>query len=106
MKDPIDPAVGMMTGTAAPPRRNGELVFDAPWQGRAFGTAFALVERFGLPWSEFQRHLIAAIAEHPDAPYYDSWVTALERMVIERGHATPAELERAAESVRHAADDE
>lgn len=106
MKHAIDPAVGAMTGAAAPPRRNGELVFDAPWQGRAFGTALALVQRLGLPWSEFQRHLIAAIAAHPDAPYYDSWVTALERLVVERGHATTDELAHAAQAVRHAAEHE
>ena len=30
------PEVTGMTGAAALPRRNGELVFEAPWQGRAF----------------------------------------------------------------------
>ena len=32
-------------GPAAPPRANGELVFEAPWESRAFGIAIALVER-------------------------------------------------------------
>ena len=36
-----------MSGPAALPRRNGELVFEAPWQGRAFGMALAVVERLG-----------------------------------------------------------
>lgn len=34
-----------MSGAAALPRRNGELVFEAPWQGRAFGLALALAGR-------------------------------------------------------------
>ena len=31
-------------GPAAPPRDNGELVFAAPWESRAFGLALALNE--------------------------------------------------------------
>ena len=83
-----------MSGPAALPRRNGELVFEAPWQGRAFGMALAVVERLGVPWAEFQRRLIAEIAAHPDAPYYDSWLAALERLVLEHGLATSEELVR------------
>jgi len=84
-----------MSGTAALPRRNGELVFDAPWQGRAFGLALALVQQLGLPWSAFQEHLIAEIAAHPDAAYYDCWVAALERLMIDRRIASADEIERA-----------
>jgi nitrile hydratase accessory protein len=83
-----------MSGPAALPRRNGELVFEAPWQGRVFGMALAVVQRLGVPWAEFQRRLIAEIAVHPDAPYYDCWLAALERLVVERGLATAGELER------------
>ena len=56
--------------------------------------ALAVVERLGVPWAEFQRRLIAEIAAHPDAPYYDCWLAALERLVVERGLATAGELER------------
>ena len=83
-----------MSGPAALPRRNGELVFEAPWQGRVFGMALAVVERLGVPWAEFQRRLIAEIAAHPDAPYYVSWLAALERLVLEHGLATSEELVR------------
>lgn len=83
-----------MTGSAALPRRNGELVFEAPWQGRALGMALLLVQRLGLPWSEFQRRLIEAIAAHPEAPYWDAWLAALERVAVEHGVASRADLER------------
>jgi nitrile hydratase accessory protein len=83
-----------MTGAAALPRRNGELVFEAPWQGRAFGMALTVVERLGLPWVEFQRRLIDEIAAHPDAAYWDSWLAALERLVIDRSLVSGEELER------------
>jgi nitrile hydratase accessory protein len=88
----IDPAVAAMTGDAAPPRRNGELVFAAPWEGRAFGMALAVVQGLGLPWMEFQQRLIAAIAAAPDAPYYESWTAALERLVLDHGVCTAEEL--------------
>lgn len=67
------------------PRRNGELVFEAPWQGRAFGLAAAYVEASGVGWAAFRAHLIAAIADLPaGTPYYEAWVEALERLVAER----------------------
>ena len=84
-----------MTGAAALPRRNGELAFEAPWQGRAFGMALAVVERLALPWTEFQRRLIDEIGTHPDAPYWECWLGALERLVVERGVVSGEELDRA-----------
>jgi nitrile hydratase accessory protein len=91
----VDAAVTAMTGAAAPPRRNGELVFDAPWQGRAFGMALAAVERLGLPWIAFQQRLIAAIAAQPEAPYYDCWVAALEKLLLDYGVLTADEMKTA-----------
>jgi nitrile hydratase accessory protein len=101
----LDAGVTAMSGTAALPRRNGELVFEAPWQGRVFGIALAVVRRLGVDWSEFQRRLIAAIAEQPDAPYWDGWVVALERLVLDHRLVGAAELDEARRSVDSAADD-
>jgi len=92
--------VAQMGGPAALPRRNGELVFEAPWQGRVFGLALGVVRHLGLPWHEFQQRLIAEIGAHPDAPYYDCWLAALERLVVEHGVAAPAELAAAEGAVR------
>ena len=64
------------------PRRNGELVFDAPWQGRVFALADAVVEyAFGGDREPFRRELIKAIAAEPDRPYWESWTVALEALV-------------------------
>ena len=104
MTPDVAPEVVATPGVAAPPRRNGELVFDAPWQGRAFGVALALVQRLGLEWRRFQEHLIAEIGAHPEAPYYDCWVAALERLVLEEGIASEREvLEAVARVPRHPA---
>ena len=56
--DTIDLAV---EGPSAPPRLNGELVFDAPWQTRAFGLAAALVEAGEVDWAPFQAALIGRV---------------------------------------------
>ena len=64
------------------PRRNGELVFDAPWQGRVFALADAVVAHgFGGDREPFRQELIKAIAAEPDRPYWESWTVALEALV-------------------------
>ena len=73
-------------GPAAPPRSNGELVFDAPWQARVFGLAAAVVEtRFAGDREPFRHRLIAAIAADPERPYWDSWAVALADLVVAHG---------------------
>ena len=89
-----------LDGDAPPPRRNGELVFEAPWQGRALGMALGVVRRLRLPWREFQQRLIVEIGARPDAPYYDSWLAALERLVVDFGVASAAEIVAAEHAVR------
>ena len=37
-----------LQGPAAPPRANGELVFEQPWQGRAFGLADKVIVAIGV----------------------------------------------------------
>jgi nitrile hydratase accessory protein len=84
------------------PRDNGELVFDAPWQARALAIAVALTERLDLPWDAFRHRLMAAIAEDPHLPYYESWAKALESLVIELDLATNDALDAATPAERAA----
>jgi hypothetical protein len=72
-----------MDGPVALPRDNGELVFAAPWEGRAVALAVTLVNHLGLPWDAFRSRLIDAIASDPARPYYESWAMALERLVLD-----------------------
>lgn len=96
------PDVTGMTGATALPRRNGELVFDAPWQGRALGMALAVVDRLGLPWAEFQRRLIEEIGARPEEPYWNAWLAALERLVVEHGAVGGGELAHRVATIRPA----
>ena len=68
-------------GPAAPPRSNGELVFEAPWQGRAFWMCVALLQRENKTWDDFRPHLVNAIGADPEAPYYDNFAVALDSFV-------------------------
>jgi hypothetical protein len=73
-------------GPAAPPRRNGEVVFEAPWQSRVFGLCAAVVEScFDGDREPFRRQLVAAIAAAPERPYWDSWTLALQQLVVDAG---------------------
>ena len=89
----LSDAIALIGDQTAPPRDNGELVFDAPWQARAFAIALATVDRTGLSWEAFRRRLIDAIADEPHRPYYDSWVVALEALVVSAGLTTRVELD-------------
>jgi len=92
--------VSTMSGTGALPRANGELVFDAPWQGRAVALAVVLVDRLGVPWDAFRQRLIAAIADDPDRSYYESWAVALESLAVEHGLADMTSLDAATPAER------
>ena len=81
-------------GPAAPPRSNGELVFDAPWQARVFGLAAAVAETAcGGDRELFRHRLIAAVANDPDRPYWESWASALEDLVTATGVLPPGAVE-------------
>jgi nitrile hydratase accessory protein len=70
-----------ITGPAAPPRSNGELVFAEPWESRAFAMAVSLCEAGVFDWAEFQKALIAQIERHDHSTpwcYYERWLGALE----------------------------
>ena len=43
-----------LDGPAAPPRANGELVFEHPWQSRMFATTMALCEAGVIDYDEFR----------------------------------------------------
>lgn len=92
-----DQAAGM-EGSLAIPRSNGTPVFNAPWEGRAFGIAVALNENGMYEWGEFQRRLadeIAAAERTTDTAdtYYERWLASLERLLLDCGALTANELD-------------
>ena len=92
-----DTAISGMTGGEALPRRNGELVFEEPWEGRVFGLAVAMTQSGIYDWAEFHRRLVEETmvdesGVEPNA-YYRRWVRALESLVVDRGLITSTEIE-------------
>ena len=63
----VDREVALMRGETALPRKNGELVFEAPWQARAFGMAVALAQQGRYAWDDFRCQLIG----RADAPFFE-----------------------------------
>ncbi|MEX2327017.1 MAG: nitrile hydratase accessory protein [Pseudomonadales bacterium] len=81
-----------LDGVIAPPMENGELLFDAPWQGRVFGIARALCDAGLFEWDEFRAHLIEEVgvwdATHSPADqydYYNLFLAALTRLLVKKG---------------------
>ncbi|MEE2759911.1 MAG: nitrile hydratase accessory protein [Pseudomonadota bacterium] len=74
------------------PVRNA--VFDEPWQAQLFAITVKLSEAGHFSWPEWTEHFgtvqkAAAKASAPDdgSAYYDSWLQALESLILERGLA-------------------
>ena len=106
-----------MRDEGAPPRRNGELIFNEPWEGRAFGMAVALSERGCYRWEEFRSRLIQTIGRwehdhaadladkqldthdpahcgHSEWSYYEQWLATFESLLLDRRMIEKEELER------------
>ena len=92
-----DERIALMAGEAELPRKNGELVFEEPWEGRVFGLAVAMSDERHFAWDEFRSRLIGEIAEADrcgaESTYYERWLAAFESLLVARGMVTPAELE-------------
>ena len=93
-------------------RRDDEPAFEEPWQARAFALTVQLTERGegDLPWETFQERLVEEIeaddedvdgtdpVEATEDVYYEQWLRALERLLVEEGFVDEDELaERALE---------
>jgi nitrile hydratase accessory protein len=88
-------------GIAAYPRKNGEPVFDEPWQSRAFGMVASLYEEGVFEWDEFKERLIAHIAAHEEEDrgsgleagrYYEHWMAAFYDLAVDKGLLAQAEI--------------
>ena len=90
----------LLEGPLAPPMANGEVLFEAPWQGRVFGMARVLAESGHYTWDEFRAHLIAQIGawdrsseSAADYHYYDHFLAALQTLLAEKQLLPAAVLE-------------
>jgi nitrile hydratase accessory protein len=96
MSAPTERTIALMEGPVALPRKNGELVFQAPWEGRIFGLAVALSDAQCYAWDEFRERLIGEIAtadaQGRDNRYYERWLASFEQLLLAKGLLSEAEL--------------
>src|SRR6476646_8019110 len=109
----IDPTVARRAANAVPsiPRDAEGPVFREPWEAQAFAMALALHQRGLFTWPEWAATLSdeikrAQAAGDPDTgeTYYRHWLNTLERLVTEKGAATPEALHRYRDAWDRAAD--
>ncbi len=79
--------------------------FAEPWQAQAFALTLHLHSRGAFAWSEWAAALSdqrAQVSDDGGIGYYESWLAALEGLVLEKRLAAKMELDRRAEDWRHA----
>ena len=107
MSSDADRRITNMEGPEALPRDNGELVFEAPWEGRAFGVAVTMNNDGLYEWREFRDRLVEEIAaakrDGAASTYYERWVASLEKLTVAKGLVTLEELD--ARTAEYAAGD-
>jgi nitrile hydratase accessory protein len=93
------------------PQDNDGPVFREPWEAHAFAMTLALHKRGLFTWSEWATALGAEIkraqaAGDPDSgeTYYLHWLSALEKLVAEKGVTTTETLRRYRDAWDHACD--
>ncbi|HET6839719.1 MAG TPA: nitrile hydratase accessory protein [Bradyrhizobium sp.] len=93
------------------PRDADGPVFREPWEAQAFAMALALHARGLFSWNEWAATLAdeikrAQAADDADTgeTYYLHWLATLERLVAEKGVATPETMHHYRDAWDHAAD--
>lgn len=74
-----------LSDTPAIPKDADGPVFAEPWEAQAFAMAVKLHEAGVFGWTEWAETLGTELHTHPERPYYESWLAALERLVEAKG---------------------
>ncbi len=89
------------------PRETGGPVFAEPWQAQAFAVVVKLTEAGELTWKEWAERLGTVLREaeergefHTGQRYYEHWLTAVERLVVEKNLAGLEDLTKEGEAIR------
>jgi nitrile hydratase accessory protein len=108
-----DPHAAAEAARALPgiPHDDDGPVFREPWEAQAFAMALALHARGLFSWNEWAAALADQIRRaqangDPDSgeTYYRHWLATLEKLIADKGVATPETLHRYRDAWDHAAD--
>jgi nitrile hydratase accessory protein len=77
-----------------PPGGADDPRFEAPWQARVFAAVVSLADAGCFRWDEFQQRLIAEVGRGEGDPghYYEHWLAAAEKLLVEKGLLTSNRL--------------
>ena len=99
-----DRQIADMEGSSALPRKNGELVFNEASEGQVFGLAIVMHEQGRFVWDEFRDRLIDEIAtaerDGINSSYFERWLNALERLLLDKNVLSREELGERLEAFR------
>lgn len=94
MIDDGDRTIAKVKRSANPPQENDELVFEAPWQARAFSLVVTLHREGLFEWNEFQSRLIEQVragafeeegeGTNSETVYYRQWIAAFEQLLADK----------------------
>ncbi len=89
------------------PRDDDGPVFAEPWQAQAFAVVVQLTEAGKLTWKEWAERLGGVLREAEQSGqvdtgerYYDHWMTALERLVVDKNLTNWSDLTQERETIR------
>ncbi|MEA3087767.1 MAG: hypothetical protein QOC89_5464 [Paraburkholderia sp.] len=93
-------ASSMLGHPDSPPRMQGKLLFDKPWERQVFGLALSLSKAGHFEWDDFRQNLIESIAEWEDGycagqppwDYYERFLLALEKTVTQAGVLSASDM--------------
>ena len=87
-----------LDGPAAPPRKNGEIVFAEPWESRLFGLTMTLHDAGAFTWDEFRSRLVNEIYNAEADPeryaYWRCWQRAFESLLDAKRLCVARDLEQ------------
>ena len=101
--------ISNMEGKSSLPRKNGELVFQEPWEGKIFAIAVALNKKGLYHWNDFRDKLIEEITKaekhdphhETEKHYYEHWEQALEKLVIEKNIVSEPQFKQAVHELKN-----
>jgi len=100
MKDSTNNTLQALNAIESIPRDETGPVFKEPWQAEAFAMTLALYEKGVFTWQQWAKVLSSEIDRaqaggDPDLgdTYYQHWLRALERIVVEQGITDKQQLD-------------
>jgi nitrile hydratase accessory protein len=100
MNEDVDRFIEHVFETGTLHKEAGDIVFEEPWQARAFGIGVVLYDHGTYEWEDMTRELIEEIeVSETDATadaadeYYEQWLASLEELLVDRGIVSGEELD-------------